>query len=145
MSKRVIAVQICGQEYRIRSDEDEASLQRMAGLVDDSMSRIAERTGTVDTLQVAVLTSLNLARDLLALRGRAAGDAPAGETTDPERLRGLIELAESGLMGEREEGELTPLLTVPAGHEVDDTASDLLGTLTDETRASAKAPSATTG
>ena len=49
MSKRSVAVQIAGQEYRIRSDADEDALHRLAGYVDRAMGRVRERTGTVDS------------------------------------------------------------------------------------------------
>ena len=35
MARPSVAVRIRGEEYRIRSDEDEASLQRVAALLDD--------------------------------------------------------------------------------------------------------------
>jgi cell division protein ZapA (FtsZ GTPase activity inhibitor) len=125
VSKRVVAVQISGHEYRIRSEVDEAHLQRVARLVDAAMDQIRSRTGTVDTLDVAVLTSLNLARELLALKER---DADSG-LGDAARLRGLIELLETGLVGGREEGDRAALLTVPTGDEIDDGDSELLGSL----------------
>ena len=71
MSKAVVSVQISGQEYRIRTDAEPDSLHRVAGLVDAAMNQVAARTGTVDTLDVAVLTSLNLGRELVALREKS--------------------------------------------------------------------------
>ena len=94
-AKRSVLVRILGQEYRIRSDADEASIQRVAAFVDETMAKIRERTRTVDTLDLAILASLNLANDLLAARG-AAHAAPDGmEWVDPKRLRALIAVAES--------------------------------------------------
>ncbi len=94
MSKRSVAVRIAGKEYRIKSDADEDFLQEVARHVDESMSRIRERTRTVDSHDVAVLAALNLARELLQ-HGRAE-KVPAGASViDGERLRALIELVES--------------------------------------------------
>jgi cell division protein ZapA len=94
-AKRSVLVRILGQEYRIRSDADEASIQRVASFVDETMAKIRERTRTVDTLDLAILASLNLANDLLAARG-AAHAAPDGvEWVDSKRLRALIGVAES--------------------------------------------------
>ena len=71
-AKRTIPVTIFGQEYRIRSDADEASIRQAAGIVDETMARVRDRTGTVDTQGVAVLAALNIANQLLASReGRA--------------------------------------------------------------------------
>jgi cell division protein ZapA len=94
-AKRSIAVRILGQEYRIRSDSDEAGIQRVAAYVDETMAKIRERTRTVDTLDLAILAALNLANDLLALR--ASGPAREGDTAfvAADRLRALIEIAES--------------------------------------------------
>ncbi|HEY8153359.1 MAG TPA: cell division protein ZapA [Myxococcota bacterium] len=95
MPKRAVAVRIRGQEFRILSDADEAWLQRVAGYLDETMATVEERTGTVDSLDVALLTALNLARELVEIRERE----PIANAKGPEaaRLRGLIELAESAL------------------------------------------------
>jgi len=96
--KRAVAVRIRGQEFRILSDDDEAWLQRVAGYLDETMATVEERTGTVDSHDVALLTALNLARELVELRERepaAKGRGPA-----PEKLQRLIELAESALRPE---------------------------------------------
>ena len=94
-SKRTVSVVLRGQEFRVRSDDDEALLQRLAGYVNDTMAHVEERTGTVDTLDVALLTALNLARELVDIReGRRPG---APSEIDDSRLRSLIELGESAL------------------------------------------------
>jgi cell division protein ZapA (FtsZ GTPase activity inhibitor) len=88
--RRSVPVRIRGKEFRIRSDEDADELQRIAAYVDATMRKVEARTGTIDSLDVAMLTSLNLARELVTQRAQA--------TTLPEgRLRELIDLAESGL------------------------------------------------
>jgi cell division protein ZapA (FtsZ GTPase activity inhibitor) len=92
-SRRSVSVRIRGQEFRIVTDGDEASLQRVAGLVDQTMARVERLTGAVDTLDVAMLAALNLARELLDLRERVA---PGG--LDAGRLRSLVEQAESALV-----------------------------------------------
>lgn len=95
MGKDSVAVRIAGHEYKIRSDGDAAALREIAGYVDRAMARVRERTGTVDTLDVAVLTCLNLAREILALREERA---PAGTTAiDEDKLRNLIERVETSL------------------------------------------------
>ena len=146
MSKAVVSVQISGQEYRIRTDAEPDSLHRVAGLVDAAMNQVAARTGTVDTLDVAVLTSLNLGRELVALREKSevAGAVQAAEAFEAageqQRLRDLIGLAESALEG-RGRGQ-ADLLTVPAGSEVDGQESELLDSLLDEALIKPDAPNA---
>ena len=136
MSKKSVAVRILGQEYRIRSDADEEWLQHVAACVDAAMDQVRERTKTVDTLDVALLTCLNLAREVLELReDRDASAAdPEVETEQAERLRALIDMAESAGSPQSEalkrarENE-TPLLTLPTGAEVDETQGSLLDPL----------------
>lgn len=72
-AKRSIAIRVLGQEYRIRTDSDPGELQRVAGLVDETMSRLRDRTGAVDSLDLAMMAAVNLARDLLTERASRAG------------------------------------------------------------------------
>lgn len=101
MAKRIVAVTIAGREYRIRSDTDEVSLHKVAATVDVAMTQIRERTGTVDSLDVATLTALNLARDLLVSREKLALQSelsPMAEAgSDPDRVTALIEMVQSAL------------------------------------------------
>ena len=92
MTKRSVSVRIRGHEFRVRSDDDEDALQRVAGYLDETMSKVEEKTGTVDSLSVAMLTALNLAREVVELR-----EGQQGLGGDPKRLRSLIDLAESAL------------------------------------------------
>lgn len=91
MSKRSVAVRIAGKEYRIKSDADEASLQRVARYVDETMERVRKGTGAVDSVEVALLTALNVARDLVEVR-EAREVAPP-----PAKLRSLIKRVESAV------------------------------------------------
>ncbi len=89
--RRSVSVRIAGHDYKIRSDGDESNLVRIAGYVDRAMQQVAQRTGTVDSLDVAVLTCLNLAREILALADQRSSGLPE------EKLRGLIERVEAAL------------------------------------------------
>ena len=55
--KRSIPVRILGQEYRVRSGADETIVRGAATLVDETMQRIQQHTGTVDTRDLAVLAA----------------------------------------------------------------------------------------
>ena len=96
-TKPVVTVTIRGQEFRIRTDDDEASLQRVAKYLDDTMATIEKKTGTVDSLQLALLSALNLARELVELRERGGARGPSVPSVDPKRLESLIEFTESAL------------------------------------------------
>ncbi|MEE8165428.1 MAG: cell division protein ZapA, partial [Myxococcota bacterium] len=89
MSKKSVAVEIAGHRYKIRTDSDEDSVRSIADDVDRAMQRVREETGTVDSLDVAILTCLNLAREILVLRGQPE------DSFEGERMRGLIERVES--------------------------------------------------
>jgi cell division protein ZapA (FtsZ GTPase activity inhibitor) len=91
--KRTVAVRIRGQDFRIRSDEPSEQLQQIAETVDHTMARVEQRTGAVDYYDVALLTALNLAREVVGLESKAAG-------VDDSRLRSLIDLAESAIAPE---------------------------------------------
>jgi len=96
-NRRTVAIRIRGKEYRIRSDDDEQTLQRVASYLDETLSIVESKTGTVDSLDVALLTALNLARELVAIREGRRPIQGGGMGVDADRLRALIELAESGL------------------------------------------------
>jgi cell division protein ZapA (FtsZ GTPase activity inhibitor) len=88
MSKKSVAVRIAGHEYKILTEGDGDGLRQIAKDVDRAMARVRERTGTVDTLDVAVLTCLNLAREIIDLKDRPT------ELASDDRLRGLIHRVE---------------------------------------------------
>lgn len=98
--KTSVTINIRGQEFRIVTGDGAESMQRVSGYLNDTMALVEQQTGTVDSLDLALLSALNLARELIDVReGRAPGAAPAdtGLGVDPERLAALIELAEGAL------------------------------------------------
>ena len=95
--KPAVAVQIRGQEFRIVTEDDEASLKRVASYLDETMTTVEQKTGTVDSLHLALLSALNLARELVELRERGGASDPRAIAVDCDRFEALIELAESAL------------------------------------------------
>ncbi len=95
-NQQPVTISIRGQEFHIRTDGDEAALQRVARYLDETMSMVERKTGTVDSLQLALLSALNLARELVELRDTEAS-GPASPGVDFRRLAALTELAESAL------------------------------------------------
>ena len=92
--KSTVTVRLRGQEFRIRTDDDEESLQQDADYLDETMKGVEKRTGTVDSLDVALLTSLNLAREVVRVRG---AQAPTAGGPPPKRLRALVDRVEAAL------------------------------------------------
>jgi cell division protein ZapA len=97
VGKPAVAIKLAGKEYRIRSDASEEWLQQVAGHVDQAMQNIRERTDTVDSLDIALLTALNLAREVLNLRSQLMGDELMHDASET-RLRDLIEQVELELL-----------------------------------------------
>ncbi|RLA92607.1 MAG: cell division protein ZapA [Deltaproteobacteria bacterium] len=65
MVKRRVEVEIFGQRYPLRSDAPEGYVREVAGFVDQKMREVAERTGAVSTLQVAILAALHIAEEYI--------------------------------------------------------------------------------
>jgi cell division protein ZapA (FtsZ GTPase activity inhibitor) len=99
-TKSTISVNIRGKEFRVVGDEDVESLQRVAGYLDETMDSVAKRTGMVDSLDISLLTGLNLAREVVRVReGRDRGVSGA----PTEQLRALTDRVEAALAGSRDE------------------------------------------
>jgi cell division protein ZapA len=58
-----IRVKIYDREYALRTTGDPERLQALCAILDRRMREIANSTGAVDTLKVAVLAALSLADD----------------------------------------------------------------------------------
>jgi cell division protein ZapA (FtsZ GTPase activity inhibitor) len=70
--KSSIPVTIQGRDYRIRGEGDAETVRRAAELLNATMDRVRDRSGTVDSMDVTVLAALNLAKSLLVEKdGRA--------------------------------------------------------------------------
>ena len=64
-----VVVDIYDQIYQLRGTDSEY-IERLASVVDSKMRAVSAHGATVDSLRVAVLASLNIADELLVLRGR---------------------------------------------------------------------------
>ena len=57
-------VEIFGQRLGLRADANEGRLQELAQFVDFRMREVADRSSSVDTVKIAILTALNIADEL---------------------------------------------------------------------------------
>ena len=89
--KRTVPVMIQGREYRIRGEGDPARMQRAAELLDETMTKVRARSGTADSVDIAVLAALNLANALAT--DRVSGGASEGLGQRIEALAELVEAA----------------------------------------------------
>ena len=89
--RRAVTIRIAGRDYRVVTDADEDWLQGLARRVDEAMALVRDRTETVDSLDVAVLTALNLGRELMYAREQGEAQkapTPVGQAVEPEDLVG---------------------------------------------------------
>ena len=90
--KRTVPVTIQGKQYRIRAEADDASIERAALLLDETMEKVRSRSGMADSVDVAVLAALNLANLLTAERAGGGSSPAAGQ-----RVLELIRLVEAAV------------------------------------------------
>ncbi len=65
-----VEVRIYDQVYHLEGESDPAHAQELAQYVDERMRAVAEVTGAVDSLRLAVLAALHLADEIFTLRAR---------------------------------------------------------------------------
>jgi cell division protein ZapA len=104
-NERLVEIKVLGQTYTVKTDSDENHIQEVARYVNEKIEEILRKTKSVSSLNVAILTALNIADDLLkekekrlallkevgmkskdmvekinlSLAGKEAGKTPVGE------------------------------------------------------------------
>ena len=63
--ERVVEIKVFGQTFSVKTDAEEDHLQAVARYVNEKMEEVLKKTRSVSTLNVAILTALNIADDLL--------------------------------------------------------------------------------
>ena len=81
--KRSVTVQIAGQRYSLKTDDDDRLVRAIATYVDGKFREIQRATRTPDTQAVAILTALQAAEDLFREREETA--ALKGRVRDKTR------------------------------------------------------------
>ena len=66
--ERLVEIKVFGQVYTVKTDEGEDHIQKVAQSVNEKMEEVTKNTKSVSTLNVAILTALNLADDLIRER-----------------------------------------------------------------------------
>ena len=66
--ERLVEIKVFGQTYTVKTDVEEAHIQKVAQYVNEKMEEILKKTRSVSTLNVAILTALNIADDLMEER-----------------------------------------------------------------------------
>jgi cell division protein ZapA len=67
----IVEIEIYDQRYplRLSTPAEREEILKLAEMVDHRMREIAEQTGTVDSLRVAILTALHLAEETRQMDG----------------------------------------------------------------------------
>jgi cell division protein ZapA len=94
----VVAVEILGRQYPVRSTLDPAYVTRLAAYVDEKIRSAADVTPTTDTVRLVVLAALNIADECFHAQD---SDASTREVLS-ERLGRLERLVDDLLAGSRE-------------------------------------------
>ena len=66
--ENLVEIKVFGQTFTVKTDSEEAHIQEVAQYVNDKIDEILKRTRTVSSLNVAILTALNIADDLMKER-----------------------------------------------------------------------------
>jgi cell division protein ZapA len=69
MDKTKTVVRIAGQEYTLMADLPEDYIHKVAIYVDKKMSEVSRRRNDLSTTMIAVMAALNLADEVMELRG----------------------------------------------------------------------------
>ena len=63
--ERSVEIKVFGQTYAVKTDAEEDHIQEVARYVNEKIDEVLKKTRSVSTLNVAILTALNIADDLL--------------------------------------------------------------------------------
>jgi cell division protein ZapA len=63
--ERLVELKVFGQTYTVKTEAEEDHIQEVARYVNEKMDEVLKKTRSVSTLNVAILTALNIADDLL--------------------------------------------------------------------------------
>ena len=96
-------VEIFGQRLGVRADGDATRLQELARFVDDRMREVADRSSSVDTVKIAVLTALNIADELFT--ERESDQDVRQQNLEKQAQRLVVKLEDALKAGDSPEGE----------------------------------------
>ena len=68
MDDKKISVEIFGEKYPLKTDDDPAYIQKLAGMVDKKMREVSQRTRTFAGNKIGVMAALELADECCQLQ-----------------------------------------------------------------------------
>lgn len=82
-----VQVEIFGQSYNIKGQDDPAYIRDLAAFIDAKMKDVQKGTGTADPLRVAILASLTITDELYRLRAEHGAMEKATDTATKRLLK----------------------------------------------------------
>lgn len=79
-------IQIYGKTYSLKSSSSEVDAEEVAGYVDSRMRELATARSKTSTLDLAILAALNIAQELLELKGQTEAKGELEE----EKIQQLV-------------------------------------------------------
>jgi cell division protein ZapA len=67
--KKSVEIKIMNQKFNLKTESDEAYVQRVSDYVNKKIFDVQEKTRSVSSLNVALLTALNIADDYFKMKG----------------------------------------------------------------------------
>jgi cell division protein ZapA len=86
----VARVEIFGEKYTLKADAETNHIQRVAQYVDGKFSEVAKSSPTISTSKMAILTSLNIADELI----RQEEERESSERLISSKIEELISLVD---------------------------------------------------
>jgi cell division protein ZapA len=68
--ERLVEIKVFGQVYTVKTDAQEDHIQKVAQYVNEKMDEVTKNTKSVSSLNVAILTALNIADDLITEKAK---------------------------------------------------------------------------
>ncbi|RPJ04781.1 MAG: cell division protein ZapA [Deltaproteobacteria bacterium] len=66
--ERLVEIKVFGQTYTVKTEAEEDHIQKVARYVNEKMNEVTKNTKSVSSFNVAILTALNIADDLMRER-----------------------------------------------------------------------------
>ena len=88
-------IQIYGKTYSLKSSSSEVDAEEVAGYVDSKMRELATALSKTSTLDLAILAALNIAQELLELKGQTEAKGELEE----EKIQQLVDVLDKELQG----------------------------------------------
>ena len=88
-------IQIYGKTYSLKSSSSEMDAEEVVSYVDSRMRELATACSKTSTLDLAILAALNIAQELLELKGQIA----VKDELEEEKIQQLVAALDKELQG----------------------------------------------